>query len=72
MRIAFRPEARVEVLEAKAWYEQQAPGLGFEFARTVEAAISAAARTPQAYPAIEGECRRVVLRRFPYSVIFLV
>ena len=70
MRIAFRPEARAEVLEAKAWYEQQARGLGHEFARTVEASIASAVRTPEAYPLIEGECRRVLLRRFPYSVIF--
>jgi plasmid stabilization system protein ParE len=70
MRIAFRPEARAEVLEAKAWYEQRSPGLGLEFARAVDASISSAVRTPEAYPAIAGECRRVLLRRFPYSVIF--
>lgn len=70
MRIAFRPEARAEVLETKTWYEQQAPGLGLEFARAVEVSISSAARTSEAYPVIEGECRRVLLRRFPYSVIF--
>jgi len=70
MRIAFRPEARAEVLEAKAWYEQRSPGLGLEFARAVDASISSAVRTPEAYPAVAEECRRVLLRRFPYSVIF--
>ena len=70
MRVAFRPEARAEALEAKAWYEHQAPGLGLEFARAVEASISSAVRTPEAYPVIEGDCRRALLRRLPYSVIF--
>lgn len=70
MRVLFRPEARAEVVEAKAWYDQQVPGLGFEFARAIEASISSAARTPEVYPVIEGDCRRVLLWRFPYSVIF--
>ena len=70
MRVAFRPEARAEALEARVWYEQKAPGLGLEFARAIEASIASAARTPEAYPVIEGECKRVLLRRFPYSIIF--
>lgn len=70
MRVAFRPEALAEVLEARAWYEQKAPGLGLEFARAIEASVESAARTPEAYPLIEGECGRVLLRRFPYSVLF--
>jgi len=70
MRIAFRPEARAEVIEAKAWYERQASGLGLEFARAVEASISSAVRMPEAYPVIEVECRRALLRRFPHAVIF--
>ncbi len=61
MCIAFRPEARTELLEAKAWYERQAPGLGLEFARAVDASIASIVRTPEAYPLIEGECRRALL-----------
>jgi toxin ParE1/3/4 len=70
MRIQFRPEARAEALEAKAWYEAHGPGLGYEFARALEAAIQTAVRNPLAFASIEGECRRVLMRRFPYSVIF--
>lgn len=70
MRVAFRPEALAEVLEARAWYEQKAPGLGLEFAPAIEACVESAARTPETYPLIEGECRRVLLRRFPYSILF--
>jgi plasmid stabilization system protein ParE len=70
MRVAFRPEARAEVLEAQAWYEAQVPGLGYEFARALEASLQSAARTPFAFPTIDGECRRVLMRRFPFSVIF--
>ncbi|MEW5973358.1 MAG: hypothetical protein AB1713_06350 [Pseudomonadota bacterium] len=71
MRITLRPEAEDELLQAQAWYESKAPGLGYEFARAADVAISAAWRNPQAYPRIEGECRRVLLRKFPYALIDL-
>ncbi len=72
MRIAFRPEARAEALEAKAWYESKSRGLGLEFARAIDAALAAAFRNPSAFAKVEGECRRVVLRKFPYSLVYLV
>ena len=35
-----------------------------------QAALAAAARAPEMYPAVEADVRRVVLRRFPYQVLF--
>lgn len=71
MQLIFRPEARAGLLEAQAWYEQRSPGLGLELARAADAAIAAALRSPPAYPCIEAEFRRVILRRFPYAIIYL-
>lgn len=45
MRVLFRPQARTEVVEAQAWYESRATGLGLEFARLVDAAVASAARS---------------------------
>ena len=70
MRVLFRPEAKAEALEAKAWYEAHVPGLGYEFARALEASVQSAARMPLAFPIIDGECRRVLMRRFPFSVVY--
>lgn len=70
MQLVFRPEAQVELLAAQAWYEERATGLGFEFARAVDAAITRALRAPLTFPVIEGEFRHVMTRRFPYSVIY--
>ena len=72
MRILFRPEARAEVLEAQTWYESRAVGLGLEFARAVDAAIAYAARNPEVFAYVTGSCRRVLLRKFPFSLIFRV
>lgn len=70
MHVVFRPEARREVLEAQAWYESRATGLGLEFARAVEGAVASAARNPEAFAQIAGACRRVLLRKFPFSLVF--
>lgn len=70
MRILVRPEAQAELLTAQAWYEERAAGLGLEFARAVEAAIFRASRMPLAFPRLEDEFRHVVMRRFPYSIIY--
>lgn len=70
MRIVFRPEARAEALEARAWYELRSPGLDLEFARALEAALQSALRDPAVFAKVEGECRRVILRKFPYSLVY--
>ena len=71
MNLIFRPEAETEMLEAKAWYEERSPGLGLEFARAVEAALMTGARHPESARKAGAGCRRVLLRRFPYTIIFL-
>ncbi|ROH89666.1 hypothetical protein ED208_11120 [Stagnimonas aquatica] len=70
MHLWVRPEAEAELLEAQAWYEQRAAGLGFEFARAVDAAVARALRMPLAFPRVEAEFRQVVVRKFPYSVVY--
>ncbi len=71
-RILFRPEAEGELSEASAWYESRGKGLGAEFLRAVEAAVSIIQRHPLAYPEVFVGVRRGVLRKFPYSVIYTV
>ena len=57
-------------MEAQAWYEACSPGLGFEFARAVDIAVNSALHMPYAHPMIDGKFRRIILRRFPYSIIY--
>ena len=72
MSLRFRPEARFDIIEAQAWYEERAPGLGHEFSRAVDAAIAGILRFPRACPKVHGPVRKALLRRFPYSLLFLV
>lgn len=72
MRILFRPQARTEALEAQAWYESRAAGLGLEFARALDAAVASAVRNPNAFALFTDSCRQALLRRFPFSLVYRV
>jgi len=52
------PLARLDILDAVVWYEEQRPGLGLEMSDQVDAAIGRAADNPLAFAVIEGntEC----------------
>ena len=66
----FRPQAEVEALEARVWYEKRRPGLGTEFAGAIRDIIWRLVENPLAFPRVRGEIRRAVLQRFPYAVYF--
>jgi L-amino acid N-acyltransferase YncA len=66
--------AAEEAAEAAAWYERQREGLGFEFQEAIEAALDLledeiVPLTP--VPGIAGkrDAKRLILKRFPYTVI---
>ena len=69
--VVVRPEAEAEIAEAYRWYESKVEGLGLEFLRALDASLSTIQRHPSAYAAVHKQMRRAVLRRFPYSVIYL-
>ena len=75
--VRFLAAAEAEIDEAIVWYENQSQGLGAEFARALRVAELAvmrdAGRFPVLYVAESGrQVRRVLLRRFPYSVHYLL
>ena len=69
--IIVQPEAEAEITEAFRWYEDKNEGLGSEFMRALEASLSSIQRNPTAYAIVYKQMRRALLRRFPYSVIYL-
>ncbi|HYX71294.1 MAG TPA: type II toxin-antitoxin system RelE/ParE family toxin [Nitrososphaera sp.] len=71
-KVIVRPEAEREIQEAFDWYEERSEGLGAEFLRTADACLSGVQRNPEAYQLVHSEVRRVLLRRFPYALFYLV
>jgi plasmid stabilization system protein ParE len=72
MRCEFHPQARVEYLEAVAYYEKRQAGLGARFVSEVESAIQRIVEAPLRWRSIEGEIRRCLTRIFPYGVLYAV
>jgi plasmid stabilization system protein ParE len=71
-QIVVRPEAAREVQEAFDWYEGRSEGLGLEFLRAADASLSGVQRHPLAFPKVHREVRRVLIRKFPYALFYIV
>ncbi|MFS8637205.1 MAG: type II toxin-antitoxin system RelE/ParE family toxin [Gemmatimonadota bacterium] len=69
--IKVRGEAERDIGEAYRWYAERGRGLAEEFLRALDAALASIGRHPQAYPAVFGDIRRALLRKFPYSVFYI-
>ena len=73
---AFRPRLRPELLddlaEAFVWYEERAEGIGQALVRAFFAAVALATRQPLLHRNVHGEFRRVLLRRYPYWLYYIV
>lgn len=70
MNFIFHPGARSELLSAIDYYEGRRLGLGYNFAAEVQATIETILGYPKVWPLLEGNIRRLQLRRFPYGIIY--
>jgi len=70
MTFSFHPEAEEEFNKAIDYYEDIAPGLGYDFALEVHSTIKRSVELPQAWAVLEGEIRRSLVSRFPYGVLY--
>jgi plasmid stabilization system protein ParE len=64
------PTGRFDILEARAWYDAQQAGRGALFYAAVARVVGNIAEMPQAFPRVDGDTRRAVVRGYPYSVYF--
>jgi plasmid stabilization system protein ParE len=72
MRFEFHPEARIEYLEAIAYYEERQAGLGARFTIEIESMIQRIVEAPNRWPEIEDEVRRCLAHPFPYGVLYSI
>ncbi len=72
MNVIFGPLADIEYAEAFDCYEVEEPGLGEEFRRALWAAIALIEQYPTMGPEVRPGIRKVLLRRFPYKLIYAV
>ena len=70
--VQLLPEAEREIEEAFWWYERQRRGLGFEFLLAFDAAVEGLRRLPEGHELVALRTRKILLRRFPYVVLYAV
>ncbi|GGD49081.1 type II toxin-antitoxin system RelE/ParE family toxin [Lacimicrobium alkaliphilum] len=70
MSFSFHPEAEQEFNEAINYYEHLEEGLGYDFALEVHSAVKRSIEFPKAWPELEDNIRRSLVRRFPYGILY--
>ena len=70
--VRLLPDVEREIDEAFHWYERQRRGLGFEFLLAFEAALGSVRRLPESHEVVARRTRRVLLRRFPYLLLYVL
>lgn len=71
-RVLIRPRAEEDLREARRWYEERRQGLGDELVDALRRAIRSLEDDPERGPFYYREFRRLLTRRFPYKVFYLV
>lgn len=73
-RLVVRPEAETDITDAALWYEEREAGLGTELVREIGAAIHRAVGNPNLHLLLRRnpEVRRILSKRFPYRIFFIV
>ncbi len=72
MKVRILSCAEREFAEAVDYYNDQSPGLVFEFAAEVKAALDRIVMLPGAWPRFSRRSRRCMTKRFPYGVLYEV
>lgn len=68
--VRFHGDAETELNEAALFYESLLPGLGKTFANEVKKAIQLIQAYPAAAPPAGNKLRKLVVQRFPFSLIY--
>ena len=72
MRIRFLEIAQIELDDAIAYYNYEAPGLGDAFLAEVLSALDRIGAHPEAWHPCSNRTRRCQTRRFPYGIIYQI
>lgn len=71
-RVFVRHAAEADIDTARRRYDSIRPGLGIEFLDEVTGAINELAESPELSAIYYRGFRRVLLRRFPYKLFYLI
>jgi plasmid stabilization system protein ParE len=71
-QLVISAEAAADIHEAVTWLRDISPNLPVRFETELEHVYAAILDYPQIYPVVYKTFRRALLRRFPYSVFYIL
>ncbi len=72
MKAIFLPEARIEYAEAVQFYGEQRQDLGQAVINAIENALYRIREFPERWGILDGDVRRCLVHKFPYSVLYRI
>jgi plasmid stabilization system protein ParE len=72
LHVGWSNAAKAEFYAAEQWYANVSAELADRFAQAVDDGLQTIAQYPLRYPVVHKGKRRAFVRRFPYSLIYLV
>jgi toxin ParE1/3/4 len=72
LTVVFTGDARAELIDAQDWYEREGSGLGRAFRQAVDVLVERMGSHPRQFPIVFKNVRRALVRRFPYSLFFVL
>jgi plasmid stabilization system protein ParE len=72
INVFFHPAAMEEYIASYIWYHEKGAHLSDAFEHEIERAIRLIVEAPERWPIYHENYRRVLVRRFPFSIIYIV
>jgi toxin ParE1/3/4 len=72
LRLIVSREAHADIEEAVAWFRGISPRLPVRFGVELERIYTSILEHPLMYPVVYKNFHRALLRRFPYSVFYII
>ncbi len=71
-KLLFHNKAKVELLESAEWYAEKSIQIFSEFSDKIASGIENIKINPHAYPVVYKNKRKCIIKRFPFSIIFII
>jgi plasmid stabilization system protein ParE len=69
-KVVFHPGASEDYAAALTWYYSRGSAIASDFEREINRAIRLICQSPLRWPVFDKERRRILVRKFPYSIIY--
>jgi len=70
-KLVVRRAAKLDLAEARGWYDEQRPGLGRELVEAVSESLERVRQHPELYAQVDDQVHRALLQRFPYAIFYI-